>query len=113
MINKKLYLGHDQGELLISKKDLLKYKNNLWIHCKNLEAISYFNKTDLDLNYFWHDKDAYTLTSKGYIWAFPGEKLSNECICVMPELKKSINEIKSIKEISIAGICTDYPSLFY
>ena len=112
MIDRKLYLGHDEGSTFISKKELFKYKDNLWIHCKNLGAISYFNQFHKDFNYFWHDRDSYTLTSHGYIWAFPGEKLSNQCICVMPELKNSINVIKSIKETDISGICTDYPSLF-
>ena len=112
MIDKELYLGHDFGENIINIRELKTIKNNLWIHCKNIESITFFNEIDEDFNYFWHEDDSYTLTSKGFIWAFPGEALSNRCICVMPELQHSLNDLKSIKSANIAGICTDYPDLF-
>ena len=111
LIDDKLYLGHDKPELIITKEELLEIKNKLWIHCKNLKAFSFFSQTHDGFNFFWHEEDAYTLTSNGYIWAYPGEELSPECICVMPEINFSINKIKDLKNISIAGICTDYPNL--
>ena len=33
-------------------------------------------KIDKTFNYFWHQNDKFTLTSKGYIWTFPGNKYS-------------------------------------
>tara|TARA_B100000242_G_C42796410_1_gene370491 strand:+ start:71 stop:529 length:459 start_codon:yes stop_codon:yes gene_type:complete len=107
----RLYLGHDNPEEIITIKELKIFQNSLWIHCKNLRAISFFKQVEEDFNYFWHDKDSYTLTSKGDIWAYPGEELSSECICVMPERDFPLNEIKHLKNKKIAGICTDYPIL--
>ena len=52
------------------------------------------------------------LQAKGYIWAYPGQKLSNNCICVMPEVTYSRKEFSDLQEMKIAGICTDYPNLF-
>ena len=107
-----LYLGHDHPKDIITKKELLEINSNVWIHCKNLKAICYFLQIDEKFNFFWHDKDSYTLTSKGYIWAYPGKKLSQECICVLPETDNSLKDIKSLMKRNISGICTDYPNLF-
>ena len=107
-----LYLGHDRPVDIITKEELIEINRKVWIHCKNLKAISYFRKIEEEFNYFWHDKDSYTLTSKEYIWAYPGEKLSRECICVLPEISASLKDIKSFIKRDISGICTDYPNLF-
>ena len=112
-LNGQLYLGHDNAEEIITIQELAKIKNKLWIHCKNLDAISYFSQIDEEFNYFWHENDSYTLTSKGYIWAYPGQELSLKCICVLPEIKNSINDISFIRNIKVAGVCTDYPNLIY
>ncbi len=112
VINGKLYLGHDKATQMIEEKELNKFKEHSWIHCKNLEAITFFSNNIIKFNYFWHENDSYTLTSKGYIWAYPGQKLSNSCICVMPEVKHSLKEFSYLQEMQIAGICTDYPNLF-
>ena len=111
LVNGKLYLGHDNPDQIITKRELDQIKNKLWIHCKNLEAFTFFNKINEKFNYFWHERDSYTLTSQGYIWTYPGEKLSSRCICVMPELKQSLKEMSFLKNNEIAGICTDYPNL--
>jgi len=111
LLDGKLYLGHDIPEVIITKEELREIKNKVWIHCKNLNAFSFFSKIQEEFNYFWHEEDAYTLTSKGYIWAYPGEELSPECICVMPEINSSLNRIKDLRNICISGICTDYPVL--
>ena len=112
LIDNEFYLGHDKAEVKISKKKLILIKDKAWIHCKNLEAFSFFNRIDELFNYFWHENDSYTLTSRGYIWAYPGKNLSPQCICVMPEYNHSIDNIVSIKNHDIAGVCTDYPNLF-
>ena len=110
LLDGKLYLGHDRPEVIITKEELREIRNKVWIHCKNLKAFSFFSQIQEEFNYFWHEKDSYTLTSKGYIWAYPGEELSSECICVMPEINSSLISLKDLRNISIAGICTDYPN---
>ena len=112
IIKGKFYLGHDKATQIIDIKLLDNIKDHSWIHCKNLEAITFFNNVSTKFNYFWHENDSYTLTSKGYIWAFPGQELSTSCICVMPELNNSFSEFSYFREMKIAGICTDYPNLF-
>ena len=110
--NNKLWLGHDSYNSKTSEGFLFDIRENLWIHCKNLEALKFFREKKDSYNYFWHNKDSYTLTSKLYFWSYPESELSSNCICVMPEWNKDINLIKNLKNQNIAGICTDYPSLF-
>ncbi len=94
-----LFIGHDTPDQKVDLAWLEDRKSKLWIHCKNLTALSFFNYTDF--NYFWHENDKATLTSKGYIWAFPGNQPINNSIAVMPE--KYNDEV-----ISCAGVCSDY-----
>jgi hypothetical protein len=103
-IDFKLFLGHDAPQYEINEKWLEERKNVLWIHTKNIFSIVYFNNTDY--NYFWHEKDTVTLTSKKYIWAYPGKQPIKNSIAVMPELN---NDDVS----SCLGICSDYINLYY
>lgn len=106
-INGNYFLGHDDAEKEISVEWLIKNKNYLWIHCKNLDCLESLSNNFSNLNFFWHEDDKYTLTNKGYIWAYPGNELSLNSICVMPEWNDT--ELKSIQEIKCYGICTDFP----
>lgn len=94
------WLGHDEPQYKIDENFLR--TEGLWIHAKNIEALTRLNS--LKLNYFWHENDAYTLTSHGYIWAYPGSKLTNQTICVMPENVEYTKEEKA----ECLGICSDY-----
>jgi len=102
-INDKLeiFLGHDEPQYQIDIAWLRARKDKLWIHCKNIEAIIHFNKTN-DFNYFWHQNDDVTLTSKGHIWAYPGKQPIENSIAVMPEI---FNDDVS----TCLGVCTDFP----
>jgi hypothetical protein len=60
--NNKYYLGHDEPTYEV-KRSFLQQKG-LWIHCKNLKALE---QVPSKTNYFWHQNDDFTLTSKGYI----------------------------------------------
>lgn len=102
-INDKLYLGHDKPDTPINKEFLINNRDVLWIHCKNLEAISYIKKLPYQFNYFFHDKDTYTLTSTGYIWGNINSELNSDVICVMPELYNFKINISNCK-----GICSDF-----
>ena len=113
IINQEIFLGHDQANELISLNKLLKISNYLWIHCKNIDALEYFNENNFNnvFNYFWHQEDKYTLTSKGYIWSYPGTNLTPNSINVLPEWSCEINKLKLLKKDNVYGICTDYPLL--
>jgi hypothetical protein len=102
-IDSKWFLGHDSPTYEIPEEFLLTFKDNLWIHAKNLAALE--NSVKLDLNTFSHDKDLYVLTSKGFIWAYVGAPLTENVICVLPE--KADYTLLELK--SCFGICTDFP----
>jgi hypothetical protein len=100
----KFMLGHDNPQYEFPFDLLEKFYTKLWVHCKNIEAIVKLkNNPELNsrLNYFWHENDTVTLTSKGYIWAYPGKQPINNSIAVMPEI--SNDNITQCK-----GICSDY-----
>jgi hypothetical protein len=100
-IEDKLYLGHDKPQYDIDEIWLRLYRKNLWIHCKNINAVNYFSSKLKLFNYFWHEKDTLTLTSKNYIWAYPGKQPIKDSIAVMPEI---YNDNPS----QCLGICSDY-----
>jgi hypothetical protein len=96
--NASIYLGHDKPQYPVDLNWLEQYSPYLWIHCKNLEALSYFTKIKSDLNYFSHDQDFATLTSKGYIWS---TKSCDQGILVLPENYNTTLHTGTI------GICSD------
>lgn len=105
------YLGHDEPQYCVNQYWLAKNMEKLWIHCKNIDALYYFvNKTG-GYNYFWHQEDDYTLTSKKYIWTYPGKFYTSKSIIVMPELTKNIDQFSDLKVYNCFGFCTDYPML--
>lgn len=93
-------LGHDRPQYKINYEWLMNRKSKIWIHCKNTEAISMMNE-NTEFNYFWHENDTVTLTSKGYIWAYPGKQPIKNSIAVMPEI---YNDTLS----DCIGICSDF-----
>lgn len=95
-----LLLGHDQPQYEVSQHWLEERNNKLWIHCKNIEAVEYFNMIE-EFNYFWHQEDTVTLTSFTYIWAYPGKQPIKNSIAVMPEI---YNE----EVLHCKGVCSDY-----
>jgi hypothetical protein len=96
----KYYLGHNEPQYLIDIQWLVKRKNKIWLHCKNIYALESFLGTNF--NYFWHQQDDFTLTSKNFIWTYPNKLLTGKSICVLPEqgFKGDIN--------NCAGVCTDF-----
>lgn len=102
-INGSWWLGHDSPEYPINLKELEKYKDKLWCHCKNFEALE--NLQNSDFNYFWHQDDDHTLTSKGYTWTYPGKDIGKNNIIVMPEL---FYEVSTILSLNCWAICSDY-----
>ena len=102
-INNEIFLGHDIPEHKINLDWLILRSKKIWIHCKNLNAIELINSLEdkLKLNYFFHDTDFCVLTSKGFIWVFPGHQPLNNSICVLPEIFNDFNS-------ECAGVCSDF-----
>lgn len=100
LIDNDFFLGHDEPQYKIDIDWIDVRSHVLWVHCKNTEAIAFLNKHTYDINYFWHQEDTVTLTSKGFIWAYPGKQPINNSIAVMPELNND--------ELSYCiGVCSD------
>jgi len=100
------YLGHDDPQYIVTQYWLSQYIDKLWIHCKNIEALYYFvNNTD-GYNYFWHQQDDFTLTSRKYIWTYPRKSYTEYSVVVMPEWD-DVNWNK-LRSINCFGICTDF-----
>jgi hypothetical protein len=93
-----LFLGHDYPKYEINESFL----NNkyLYVHCKNHEALLFMNSNDFDCDYFWHEDDNFTFTSKGIIWSHFKSNV----------LKNSIKVCLNFEEIDLSscyGICSD------
>lgn len=65
-LDNKFFLGHDKAQYSIDFSWLNKNKDKLWVHCKNLQCVSILNESNL--NYFWHENDKMTITSKKIPW---------------------------------------------
>ena len=91
------FLGHDDPQYEINI-DFLK-DERLWCHAKNVESLQ--EMLHHGFHCFWHQEDDVVLTSRGYMWTYPGKDLTDKSICVLPE-KANYSSIKC------AGICSDY-----
>jgi hypothetical protein len=97
------FLGHDEPQYEIKDSFLFELSDKLWIHCKNLEALTFVSKEASTLNGFWHQEDDFTLTTKGYIWTYPNRPTTDRSILVhLPKLRQLDHAF------IIAGICSDY-----
>lgn len=100
----KLYLGHDEPQYELDLNWLEKYHTKLWLHCKDINVIQKLHQIDSrgsHLNYFWHETDTLTITSKGFLWVYPGKQPIVGSIAVLPELNND--------DVSKCfGVCTDY-----
>lgn len=99
-IDDKFYLGHDEPVYEIDLSWLDIFKKKLWVHCKNVECLVYFNLNRIDLNYFWHDQDTAILTSKKYIWGKENKTLIQNSIAMIPYFY-------DINYYNCVGICSD------
>ena len=92
-------LGHDLPKYIVD----FEFINNgrIFAHCKNLEAFFELSMAQrLKCQFFAHDKDPWVLTNYGYIWTYPGERITKRSIIVDLE--------NSGKYENIAGICSDF-----
>lgn len=56
---------------------------------------------DIGAHCFFHQRDDYTVTSQGIIWAYPGQKGDKNTVCVHP-YKIDIKDVKKFY-----GVCAD------
>ncbi len=91
------FLGHDQPQYKINTSFL---KNSrIWCHAKNERALTAL--CSIGAHVFWHQTDNYTITSRGWIWAYPDQPGHKYTIAVLPEIHKT--DVKGF-----GGICSDY-----
>lgn len=102
--NNDWYLGHDTMDNKVDINFLLDNKEMLWCHAKNIDALE--KMLELGLHCFWHQTDAYTLTSNKIIWAYPNY-YTGTGILVMPD----DNFIDNLT-LPIYGICVDNPAKY-
>jgi hypothetical protein len=84
-LNNNFYLGHDKPDSHVKLSWLLNNASKLWIHCKNVDTIMPLKEYEI-FNFFWHQQDKVALTSKQYIWAYPGQQPICQSIAVLPEM---------------------------
>ena len=97
-MGKHLHLGHDFPNYKITQPDIVINKKS-WCHAKNLEALHYL--LDIGAHCFWHEEDAYTLTSKGFIWGYPRRKMLGRGILVIDNFSIPTPDL-------CEGVCSDY-----
>jgi hypothetical protein len=97
-IDGRTYLGHDGPQYEVDDEWFANRANKLWVHCKNTDSLNWIRNTIL--HYFWHEEDTLTLTSKQYMWVYPGKQPIIGSVAVMPEISND-DVSKCI------GICSD------
>tara|TARA_R100001509_G_C4843699_1_gene207519 strand:+ start:384 stop:863 length:480 start_codon:yes stop_codon:yes gene_type:complete len=114
LVGEKCFLGHDEPETKISFDFLNDRVDHLWCHAKDITSLQFL--LGKQLHCFYHDKDAVTLTSKGFMWTYPGRKLTPRSICLIPERFSTETEL-FFKDSDVGlqncyGFCTDFPLKF-
>ena len=111
----QFYLGHDEPQYYVPMTWLVKRKDKLWIHCKDFKSLDIFSNNPIDFNFFWHENDNYTLTSKGYIWTYPGQLFGNNSVIVIPEvfdLQNIQDNDTIVYSKRFFAVCSDYVGKF-
>jgi hypothetical protein len=62
------------------------------------------------VRYFFHNSDAYTLTSNQMIWCYPTSSPPDwMSIVVLPELQMEVPQIAGyLATLPVIGVCSDY-----
>ena len=97
------WLGHDYPWYAVPIEWLIDRQEHLWIHCKNFAALSRLADLERVFNAFWHEHDAYTVTTRGFIWANTGQSVGPRTVIVDLPGQTPYH--------GAYGVCTDYPLL--
>jgi hypothetical protein len=100
---KDFYLGHDEPQYQVNWKFLT--NPSLWCHAKDIDALR--EMMSIGAHCFFHQNDDFVLTSRGFIWTYPGNQTTPLSICVMPETE----DIEHIS-MNCYGICSDFISKY-
>ena len=92
-----VWLGHDDPTYPVDVQFI--QLPMFWCHAKNLDALHYM--IDANINCFWHQEDERTLTSKGFIWTYPGKEITEKSVICLQ------NETDQIPK-GCYGICSDW-----
>jgi len=103
VVDDELYLGHDFPKIKIKREFIENSK--FWIHAKNLDALYWLSINAPSYNYFWHEADQFTLTSKQFIWTCQRTNATPRTVVVLLEQPK-------FDIYEAYGICSDYGNLF-
>lgn len=101
VVGTSIYFGHDApiwGE--IGLDFLSELAPHAWFHCKNVQALEFFNTNYPKYRYFWHQDDEYTITSNGIIWVAPTAVAPSNSILVTSKLSDTPS--------TLYGACVDY-----
>lgn len=104
IIENKFWLGHDKPDYLIDKQWLLDRSNHLVIHSKDLLTSNYLIDLNKQLNWFYHTNEDIVLTSRGWLWCYPGIYLDKGITVLIGDQVKLNSKV--------LGVCTDYPLKF-
>lgn len=106
-IDDQWFLGHDEPQYKVDNKFLVSRRNKLWCHAKNTDALFHMIRLGV-IHCFYHQSDDVVLTSRNYLWTFPGRQLTKISIAVLPE--QTDWTMEDLAECS--GICSDYISKY-
>lgn len=117
----RIYLGHDEAQELLPANFYGEQK--IYFHCKDMKSLLMFQKYYRGSNFFTHDNDEATITSKGMLWIHPEtlpalyadhtELDFTRAIAVLPERKGLLYNEDHLKFLGkFYGICTDYPERY-
>lgn len=96
-------LGHDAPSVEVSSSWLRRPR--MWCHAKNVEALA---RMQVDsIHCFWHETDAYTVTSRNGLWCYPGN-FNPKGITVVTGGPETV----SVTPDGIGGVCTDQAILW-
>ena len=94
-------LGHDHPQYEVHKSFFS--NKNFWVHAKDIKTLHALMTHGNLVHCFFHDKDDCTLTSRGWIWTYPGKQVFPNSVIVQ----------KGLEAIPLCyGVCTDYPLSF-
>lgn len=108
----KLLFAHENTGLQFKFDEDFLFENveNLLIHCKDIESLSYFRSKVRGFNFFFHDRSDYAVSSLGWVIAHSKDttsidtKYKSEIIQMLPEKRGFGKEM--IKDYH--GICSDF-----
>lgn len=110
--NKSYYFGHCKNSVRekVNLKFLKQNSDKLLIHCKDIQSLFFIR--NLNLNYFYHDNESYTISSNQWIIShsenIPKKLEIKNTIVMLPE-KFGLSKKNLLK---CSGICSDIISFY-